>query len=63
MGTVQEHDAAIEVFLPSEGAWVEAQHHHKDPRGWVAYQVGTRVGIAPPEHWRPFPPEDGVQSG
>ena len=50
--TVQDHDSAIEVFLPSEETWVQAESHRRDSSGWVAYQVGKRVGIAPPEHWR-----------
>lgn len=62
MRTIQEHDSAIEVFLPSEGAWVEAQRHRKDSRGWVAYEAGERFGIAPPEHWRACPGEQNQQT-
>jgi hypothetical protein len=61
--TVNEHDSAIEVFLPAEGTWVQTEVHRRDSRGWVAYQAGERVGIAPPEHWRACPPKDIQQTG
>lgn len=62
MTTGQEHELRIEVYLPVEGQWVETDRHRQEPNGWVAYQVGERVGIAPPEHWRPRTVRDGSAS-
>jgi hypothetical protein len=42
----------VQVFLHVEKAWVQVDEHRQGEDGWIAYQVGRRVGIAGPRDWR-----------